>query len=210
MKYALTCICAFTLLVSCENNVTKKPGTVEQTDNNLYFGKLILNDSTKTAMHSLVGYKTYTFDVLVGCECDDKVGDYTNKVNKTKEDKTPTEPTTKQMEIAGTVLELLQETGKEFLDHIYVKYRKSSITASTDNMMVVEFKIDLLDKTKLEKVTVYTSKIPASNTLNENKEYNTLVKQELEKPVIDTSVVNVDTNNIKKNADSIKQKKRIR
>ena len=178
------------------NEIIKTPGEVTQTDDNQYYGKLILNDSSKSIINTFVGYKTYEFDVMIGCECDDKVGDYT-----IKEDKDKNKDQTRRMKIAGTVLADLQENGEGFLDHIYVIYMKS-------NSMIVEVKVDLKDETKLEKVTVYTSsKTAVKKPVKESgyEEYNTLVNQESQKSVD----ISLDSNSTKF-SDTTKPKKRIR
>jgi hypothetical protein len=211
MKQIILYLFTLTLLVGCNDTATNKPGNIEQTDNNLYFGKLILNDSSKHVLESLVTYKTFKFDVLIGCECDEEVGDYTNKESKKKDEKRSDEPTIKQMELADYVLDSLQHTEKEFWDHIYVRYRKVAGTTSTETPMIVGFKIDLVDKTKLEKVTVYTANATVSSKQKSDpKEFNSLSRQESEKPIVDTVSIKLDSNTIQKDTATTKQRKKPR
>jgi hypothetical protein len=167
----ITCI-----LISCNNEVpdVKLP---EQFGTNMYYGKVMLSQEGKKALLSMDIIKPYTIPILIGNESTDAVGDSSHnaKTNNVKKDEmVGTDSTIKEMLIAGDLLEKLKNTDPVYLDHLYVKYYYTTETTGSGTGIIVSLKTDLLDKTPLEKVTIYTvekktSQIITSSTKDSTK-----------------------------------------
>lgn len=152
----------------------KEENLLDQQDQKVYIGKILLSPSGIKELKNAVDYKVYKIDILVGCECDDEVGDRTAEKKK-NDNEEKSDSSIKKMYIGGDLLHYLQTSGDILLGHMYVTYFTPS--TSGDGYILSAF-VDLEGKTPLEKLTVYTSgKSQSTEYVGQNK------------PIIDTSKV---------------------